>query len=330
MSTRLISFRISLLFLLTLVLAACGGAQQTVDKPATTPTVAATPAVDDRGTPIVYPKTAPQRIISLTANTSEMLGALGLQDKVVAVDNYTTYPKELTSKPRISDAMGKYNIEQITALKPDLVLSHGGITHEVDDKLRGLGLNVVDLPAVDFTKSLEQILIVGKLTHTEQKAQEVYEQATKERQDIIQKVAGTEKPKVLLEVDNSTAGKPFVFGKGSFGDEMLRDANAINIFAENNSNGGYPQVTDEAIIRANPAYIILTEDPKYGGDPSLVYKRPNWGGIQAVKEKQVYHVNVNITQHAGPRLVQGLRCIAQIVHPDKFTEKLPQYCSDTI
>ncbi|MBO0779920.1 MAG: ABC transporter substrate-binding protein, partial [Ktedonobacteraceae bacterium] len=123
---------------------------------------------------------------------------------------------------------------------------------------------------------------------------------------------------------------PYVFGGGTFGDELLQYANATNIFHDNTSNGGYPQVTDEAIISANPQFVILTEDPQYGGKPDGVYKRPNWGGIEAVKSHHVYHLDTDITQRPGPRLVQGLRCVAQIVHPEKFSGALPDYCQATV
>ena len=143
-------------------------------------------------------------------------------------------------------------------------------------------------------------------------------------------VAGTTAPRVLLEVDDSTLGKPYVFGGDTFGDELLQDANGSNIFHGNSSNGGYPQVTDEAIIAANPQFVILTEDPAYGGNPALVYQRPNWNNIDALKLHQVYRINVNIMQHPGPRLVEGLRCVAQIIHPNKFSGPLPNYCLGTV
>ena len=54
-----------------------------------------------------------------------MLGALGLQGRVVGIDYYTNYPANLTSLPKVSDVNGKYDIEQIVALKPDLMLSYG-------------------------------------------------------------------------------------------------------------------------------------------------------------------------------------------------------------
>jgi iron complex transport system substrate-binding protein len=318
-----------MLFLcLCVLLTACGKGTSTTSgsQPRPTPTV----AFDYFGTPVVFPTTAPQRIVSLLPSTSEMLGSLHLQGRVVGVDYYTTYPPELASRPRVSDVNGKYNVEQIVALKPDLVLSYGGETKDYDSQLKNLGLNVVDLPISNLSQSLQQILLIGRLTFTENMAVSLVNQLQQQINTIKATVAGTTAPRVLLEVDDSTPGKPYVFGGGSFGDELLRDANGINIFYGNSSNGGYPQVTDEAIIAASPQFVILTEDPAYGGNPALVYKRSNWNSIDALKLHQVYRINVNIMQHPGPRLVEGLRCLAQIIHPEKFAGALPGYCSGTV
>jgi iron complex transport system substrate-binding protein len=330
MRSHVISFRLSLVLLLTcfVLLTACGQSSTptTGGKPTSTPTVAR----DFYGTPIAFPTTAPRRIVSLLPNTSEILGALHLQGRVVAVDYYTSYPPTLVSLPKVSDANGKYNVEQIVALKPDLVLSWGGETKEYDQQLKSLGLDVVDLPITNFSGVLQQILLVGRLTFTEGAAQSLVSQLQQQIGQIKAAVTGTTAPRVLLEVDDSTPGKPYVFGGGSFGDELLQDANGINIFHDDTSGGGYPQVTNEAIISANPQFVILTEDPAYGGSPALVYKRPNWGSIDALTLHHVYRLNVNIMQHPGPRLVQGLRCLAQLIHPEKFSGALPDYCSGTV
>jgi iron complex transport system substrate-binding protein len=81
------------------------------------------------------------------------------------------------------------------------------------------------------------------------------------------------------------------------------------------------------VIGANPQFIILTEDPKYGGGPESVYKRANWSAIEALKTKHVYSVNGDLMSRPGPRLVEGLRCIAQVVHPNKFSTPLPADCT---
>jgi len=330
MLSRVTSFRHSLVLLLSIfvLLTACGQSSSPAagSQPAPTPTVAR----DVYGTPIVFPATAPQRIVSLLPSTSEILGALHLEGRVVAVDYYTTYPPDLASLPKVSDVNGKYNVEQIVALKPDLVLSYGGETKEYDQQLKNLGLNVVDLQLSNLSQTLQQILLVGRLTFTQNTAVSLVNELQQQINQVKAAVAGTTAPTVLLEADDSTPGKPYVFGGGSFGDELLQDANGINVFHNNSSNGGYPQVTDEAIITANPQYVILTEDPAYGGNPALVYRRPNWSSIDALKLQHVYRVNVNIIQHPSQRLVEGLRCLAQLIHPEKFSEALPGYCSGTV
>src|SRR5258708_22947584 len=169
----------------------------------------------------------------------------------------------MTSLPKVSDANGKYNVEQIVALKPDLVLSYGGETKQYDLQLKNLGLHVVDLPLSNFSQSLQQIVLIGRLTFTENTASALVNQLQQQIHQIETAVTGTTAPKVLLEVDDSTPGKPFVFGGGSFGDELLQDVHGINIFHGNTSNGGYPQVTDEAIIAANPQFGLLTPEPAY-------------------------------------------------------------------
>jgi iron complex transport system substrate-binding protein len=102
-------------------------------------------------------------------------------------------------------------------------------------------LEVVDLPITNFSGVLQQLLLVGCLTFTQDTAVSLVNQLQQQINAIKAAVAGTTAPRVLLEVDDSTPGKPYVFGGGSFGDELLQDANGMNIFHNNTSNGGYPQ-----------------------------------------------------------------------------------------
>ena len=326
-------FMLVLCFSLCCLLTACGQAASNTGSTqsratATTPTP--TTAVDAYGSPIAIPKTAPQRIVSLAPSISEILGTLHLQNKVVGVDYNTDYPATLAAVKKVSNINGVYNIEEIDALHPDLVLSSGGITRTYDAQMTRLGLHVVDLPPASFAQVLDQILLVGRLTYTQSAAQTVVAQIRQQITAVETAVKGTPTTSVMLGVDDSTPGKPYVFGGGSFGDDIVHDANATNIFHSDTINDGYPQVTDEAVIAANPQYIVLTEDPAYGGDPNLVYKRPNWGGIAAVKQHHVYHLNADIMQRPGPRLGDALRCLAQVVHADKFSGSLPAYCSKNV
>ena len=135
----------------------------------------------------------------------------------------------------------------------------------------------------------------------------------------------------LVRPELTISQKAWVFGGGSFGDELLQKADATDIFHDNTTGGGYPQVTDESIIAKNPQFVILTEQPAYGGyKPDDIYKLTTWSSVDAVKNHHVYYINSNIIQRPGPRLSQALRCIAQVVHPDKFTDALPTYCTASV
>ena len=327
-STRFVTPLFPLLLVFLILLAACG---QTPSSNTANTTPTPTPvALDAYGTPIAFPTTAPQRVISLVPTTSEMLASLNLDSKVVAVDYYTNYPTDLTSLPRVSDVNGKYNVEQIVSLKPDLVLSYGADTKQYDAQLSNLGLHVVDLPSANLTQILQEIGIVGRLTLTRGTAAKVVQKLQQQINVVRATVAGTPMPKVMIEADYSTPGKPYVFGGGSFGDELVQDANAANVFHGNSSGGGFPQVTDEAVISANPQYIVLTEDPQFGGNVDAVYKRPNWSSIEALQTHHVYRLNANLIGRPGPRLVEGLQCLAQLVHPEKFSAALPSDCTATV
>ena len=334
MRSQVISLRRCLpvfLALLALLLAACGG--QAAVGSSSTPTSGRTTlqpiTTDANGAAIAFPSSAPQRIVSMVPSVSEILGALPLQGKVVAVDYYTNYPATLAALPKISNVNG-YSIEKIVALRPDLVLTYGNDTKQYDSQLTDLHIDVVNLPSGDLTVVLREILTVGKLTFTQDAAEKLVTHLQQQISQVEAKVAGTSAPKVMIEADDSVPGKPYVFGGGSFGDELIQDANGIDVFHSNTSGGGFPQVTDEAVISADPQFIILTEDPAYGGSVSAVYQRPNWGTIDALKLHQVLRINSNLIGRPGPRLVEGLQCLAQVIHPTKFSGPLPAYCSGTI
>ncbi|HEV2235266.1 MAG TPA: ABC transporter substrate-binding protein [Ktedonobacterales bacterium] len=295
--------------LLSLALAACGS---TASGPLF--------AKDATGAAIAIPAKAPQKIISLGATDSEILGALNVTSRVIGVDAFTDYPADMAAKPKVTDENGRPNIEQIVALQPDLVLGYGREeTTAADLALRQAHIYVVDLPNLDLSGSLQEIRLVGQLVHEEAAANTLVSALTRRVDAVKAKVKGHPNVSVYMEADDSAPGKPYVFGGGSFGDEIIRDAGGTNIFATNTTNAGFPQVGDEAIIAANPQVIILTEDPNYGGNPADVAKRPGYTTVAAVKNARVYQLNTDLFQRPGPRAVDALEQLAKLLHPDLFS-----------
>jgi iron complex transport system substrate-binding protein len=274
-------------------------------------------AKDADGTAIVIPPKAPERIISLGASDSEILGALGLSSRVVAVDFSTNYPAALASKPKISNANGDFDIEAIVAAQPDLVVSFGGETKTVDAQLEAVHIQVVDIPQLDLTGTLLEIRLVGQLVHAEAQAEQIVSGLEARIAAVKARVAGSAPVSVYMEV-GYVAPTAYVFGGTSFGDELIRDGGGTNVFGADSDNGGYPSVGNESIISANPGVIILTEDPAYGGDPAQVYQRSGWSVISAVKNHRIYVLNPDESQRAGPRLVDALEQLAKLLHPSLF------------
>ena len=66
----------------------------------------------------------PQRIISLVPAVTEMLFALGVGDRVVAVSSFDTYPPEVQKLQRVG-ALLDPDLERILSLRPDLVAVYG-------------------------------------------------------------------------------------------------------------------------------------------------------------------------------------------------------------
>lgn len=300
------------------LLSACGGSSATA-----TPTAGPSKpviATDANGVAIAIPSAAPQRIVSLTPGNSEMLAAIGETSAVVGVDAFTDYPEEIAAKPKVTDpsAFGKTNLEQIISLKPDLVLSYSKYYADDEAKLRQAGIQVVDLPAGNLELTLNEILLTGQLTHQTDRAEALVTQLRAREAAVKAKVTSAAPVTVYLEVDDSTPGKPYVAGKGSFGDELLTDAGGKNIFGDVVAPSTDPQVSDEAILSANPQEVILTEDPSYGGDPAAFAQRPGYSVLDAVKNQRVYVIESNPVSRPGPRLIDALEQIAKLLHPDLF------------
>jgi iron complex transport system substrate-binding protein len=77
--------------------------------------------------------------------------------------------------------------------------------------------------------------------------------------------------------------------------------------------GGYPQLSSEFIVRANPGYVILADTVCCHQDAAAVARRPGWAGMPAVKNGHVIALNDDIASRWGPRIVDLLRTVASAV-----------------
>jgi iron complex transport system substrate-binding protein len=249
----------------------------------------------------------PTAIISLSPTATEMLYAIGAAHQVKAVDSLSDYPPQA---PRTKLSGYTPNVEAIVSYKPDLVVVSFDAAN-LTKQLGAFGVPVLYLPAPsslagDYAEFTELGAATG---HAQQASQEV---ATL-RGQIDRIVAAAPHPakpvSYYYELDQtyySVTSATFV-GRllGLLGLKSIADA-AKGAAA----SGGYPQLSAEYVVKANPAYVILADTLCCHQSAATVAKRPGWSGLVAVTGHHVIALNDDIASRWGPRIIDLLRAVA--------------------
>jgi len=237
---------------------------------------------------------------------------------VVGVDDYSDFPAEAGSLPKIGN-LEKQNFEQIVALKPDLVLAAEINSPEQVKALADLGLTVYYLSNPKTIEDLYPNLeIVAKLTGHEPEAAALTEKL-KARVSVVDEKIKTAagQPVVFYELDATDPAKPWTAGPGSFVDLLIARAGGVNLTTIAKITDPYPQVGAEQLVTTNPDLIVLG-DSMWGVTVESVAQRPGWEKLKAVTGNQVYTFDDNLVSRPGPRLVDGLEALAKLLHPELF------------
>ena len=265
---------------------------------------------DDEGTSITIPR-APERIVSLTPGSTEILFALGIGDRVQATDSASDYPAAAVELSDVA-AFGTVDAEKIVGLKADLIIAGGNGYTPPDDvaRLRSLGIPVLVVYAATVAGVSADVELIGKAAG---RAREGTELATTIRADIaaLTAAAGSlSRPQTFYEVDATRE----IYGPAdhSFLAEMIELAGATPVTSGSPNNFEIPL---ERLIAADPEVIILG-DAAFGTTADAVAKRPGWGVISAVRTGAVRVADDKLITRPGPRLAQGLRSLILAIHPE--------------
>jgi len=252
------------------------------------------------------------RYISLAPSTTEILFALGLDDRIVGVSVYCNYPPKAKEKEKIGE-FSQVNIEKVLALRPDYIFCTGLEQAQIITELRRLGLRVYVADPRNIQDLFNSIKDIGKISDRVKEAENLVKNMAGEIEAITSKVKlipENKRPKVFIEIwhDPLTTA-----GKGSFIDELITLAGGINIAKD--TRRPYSIFSPEEVIKRNPDSIILTYMDKEKPE-KLAGERFGWKGISAVKHKRLYSdINPDLLLRPGPRVVQGLREIHKRLYP---------------
>lgn len=264
--------------------------------------------IDDVGHTVTLPGT-PHRIISLAPSITETLFALGLDSSIAGVTDYCDYPMQAKQKPKIGGIMNP-DVERILSLRPDLVLMTGSGNMKSDyEKLSSAGVAVFVSYPHTLNDVFKAIGDVGYLTSSTRQSDSLLAGLIKRKNELVKRAAAQPKRSVLLLLSL----QPIVaVGNGSFLDEMLTLANAENI--AHHSVTVYPLLSREEILRRQPEVIIVTNDIAKGLE-EILHAYPEWKSLPAIRQGRVGIVDANLVSRPGPRVVDGLEAIVNIIHP---------------
>jgi iron complex transport system substrate-binding protein len=281
--------------------------------------------VDDQGY-VTSLAAFPNKIISLAPSSTEILFALGLGDKVVAVTNYDNYPYNFSAWIAAGNmtsvgAFEEPNIEVIASLDPDLILATGGVQKETVDTLRNLGYKVLVFDPANIAGVFKNIEVVGNATGKSAEATSLVNNLNSRIEAVVNKVAAaTSKPKVYYEVWYDTTSL-WSAGSKAWQNELIEKAGGINIFADQPLD--YFQSSAEAVVSRNPDVIVLPaggmgEQTPFWGSLAEVKARPAWNSISAVQNDRLYQIDSDVIQRAGPRVADAIEALARFFHPELF------------
>jgi iron complex transport system substrate-binding protein len=248
----------------------------------------------------------PARIVCLSDETTETLYLLGEQDRIVGVSGFSTRPPEVRSKPRVS-TFNAANVDEILALKPDLVLTFSDVQAEVTKQLVLRGLTVLNFNQRTVAGIFDMIRTLSRLVG----AQFAGDALIQKQQLRIRDVAASadrfpHRPRVYFEEWHD----PLISGIG-WAEELVEIAGGVPVFPElRNCGKARDRVVDPAeVIRRDPEVIFASWcGMKVNLDE--IQARPGWDQISAVRQGHVYEIPSSVILQPGPAaLTDGLRLL---------------------
>jgi ABC-type Fe3+-hydroxamate transport system substrate-binding protein len=261
---------------------------------------------DEMGRTITVPD-HPHRLICLVPNAADDLYALGAGSDVIAVSEFTKYPKEAALKPSIGVQMTP-SIEKIVSLHPDLVVASADSNRqETFRQLEQLGIAVFVLNPHGIAGILSSISSLGKAIGREDAAIHLVAQL----QARLDAVRARVKDKPVIRVFMPIWYDPVItIGKQAFITEMIAAAGGKSITDEIAHE--WPQVSLETVIERAPDALLLVRGAQLSIDD--VQNRPGWNTLAAIRNHRVYLVDERIELPSSSAF-DALEDLARQLHP---------------
>lgn len=257
---------------------------------------------------VITIESEPEKVVSVAPNLTEMVYAIDAEDKLVGRSDYCDYPEEVAAIDSVGSITAP-DVEKIISLEPDVVIVSTHFEEENADKLEEAGIPVVALYEESEVDGVYDIVsTLGEVVNHNEEAAECVAEMKDTIASVEVAVEGLDAPTVYYVVGYGEYGD-YTAGGDTFVGKMLEMAGGDNIAKD---ISGW-SISLEEIIEADPSIIIINESMK-----DDFVSSPNYSELTAVKEGNVYTLDVNMLERQGYRNAQGILELAQIFHPEAF------------
>lgn len=256
------------------------------------------------------------RIVSLTPSTTEIVAALGLLDRLVAVDEDSDHPVEVERLPRVGRGI-QIDTTLVTGLRPGLVVTTLGMPgmELVLAKLEHEGIRCIALAPKSLHEVGETFLAIGEATGTLEAAQQLVDRLNEGIERVATIAAGAESyPSVYWE----WWPKPLVTpGRLSWVTDMIEMAGGANVFGDVEQES--PAIDEDQVFAKAPEVMVACWcGAERMPEVEKIRSRRGWGLVPAVRDNRVYVVPEGIFERPGPRLIDGIEQLGKMLHPELF------------
>tara|TARA_B100000427_G_scaffold229501_1_gene192741 strand:- start:227 stop:1084 length:858 start_codon:yes stop_codon:yes gene_type:complete len=260
-------------------------------------------------------KKSQDRIISIGGSVTEILFELGLGDLVVAVDQSSTFPKEVKDLPQVG-YIRAISSEGVLSMNPTKIITTTDIgPPNAIKQIKDSGINT---QIFDSPKNIEDIVAliieVSNLFEAKDKASIAIKEIYKIKDSIKNLASGyAYKPKVAFFMSPSN-GSYTAAGSGTNANYLIELIGGNNIFS--NDFKRYQKVNKEEILKYDPDIILVASH--YPGEKSSSHftEEPIFKSLSCIKKKNVINISMSdLTM--GPSFVSNALSIAKRVNIDK-------------
>lgn len=277
-------------------------AAETVDTQVTYPV-----DLTDSDGKVITIESAPEKIVSVAPNMTELVFLLGEGDKVIGRSDYCDTPAEVTNIPSVG-TLYTPDIEAIVALEPDVVLVSTHFDEENEQKLKDLGITVLCLyEEHDIYGVYTMIETLGTLLNRVDEANGLVQNMKDTFESVTTAIEGQEQPTVYYVVGYGEYGD-YTAGGDTFVNGLLTLAGGDNV-AKDVSGWNYSL---ESLLEADPDVIIVGI-----GQAEEFKAAEHYRDLTAVKEGRVYEFDgYHLFDRQGYSNAEGVKELAKLLYPD--------------